>query len=61
MEERFGPTLASEKLAELRRLGVSPETLRRWLLAAGLWDRVRQRDVPATPGRGGRVSASWCS
>jgi transposase len=40
----FGPTLASEKLAELD-LAVSPETLRRWLLDAGLWQRVRQRDV----------------
>ena len=39
----FGPTLASEKLAELD-LNVSPETLRRWLLTAGLWERRRQRD-----------------
>lgn len=39
----FGPTLASEKLAELD-LAVSADTLRRWLLAAGLWERRRQRD-----------------
>lgn len=39
----FGPTLASEKLAE-RGLRVSPDTLRRWLLDAGLWERKRQRD-----------------
>jgi transposase-like protein len=39
----FGPTLASEKLAE-RGLLVSADTLRRWLLAAGLWQRRRQRD-----------------
>jgi|SRR5215472_13754926 len=39
----FGPTLASEKLAE-RGLAVSPETLRQWLLAEGLWQRHRQRD-----------------
>jgi hypothetical protein len=39
----FGPTLASEKLAE-RGLVVSPETLRRWLLAEGLWQRRRRRD-----------------
>jgi hypothetical protein len=39
----FGPTLASEKLAELD-LDVSAETLRRWLLTAGLWERQRQRD-----------------
>lgn len=39
----FGPTLASEKLAELD-LEVSSETLRRWLLAEGLWEPRRQRD-----------------
>lgn len=39
----FGPTLASEKLAE-QGLAVSPDTLRRWLLATGLWQRQRKRD-----------------
>jgi transposase len=39
----FGPTLASEKLAE-RGLVVSPQTLRRWLLEEGLWQRRRRRD-----------------
>src|SRR5262249_33505458 len=39
----FGPTLASEKLAE-QGLVVLPDTLRRWLLAAGLWQRQRKRD-----------------
>ena len=39
----FGPTLAAEKLAE-RELLVSSETLRRWLLEAGLWTRKRRRD-----------------
>jgi hypothetical protein len=39
----FGPTLASEKLAG-EGLIVSPETLRCWLLAAGMWQRQRQRD-----------------
>jgi hypothetical protein len=38
----FGPTLASEKLAELG-LEVSDETLRLWLLAEGLWEPRRQR------------------
>src|SRR4029077_9216838 len=32
----FGPTFAAEKLGE-RGLVVSPATLRRWLLDAGLW------------------------
>jgi transposase len=40
----FGPTFACEKLAE-HGLHVSPATLRRWLLAEGLWQRKRRRDV----------------
>jgi len=40
----FGPTLACEKLVELG-LHVSPDTLRRWLLAEGLWQRQRRRDT----------------
>jgi transposase len=39
----FGPTFASEKLAE-QGLVVAPETLRQWLLAEGLWQRQRRRD-----------------
>src|SRR5438094_1124378 len=38
----FGPTCAAEKLAE-RGLEVSAATLRRWLLAAGLWQPQRRR------------------
>ncbi len=34
--EGFGPTLAAEKLGE-RGLDVDHETLRRWLVASGLW------------------------
>ena len=39
----FGPTLAAEYLAEQHGLGVSKETLRQWLLAAGVWKRKRRR------------------
>jgi transposase len=39
----FGPTLACEQLAK-EGLTVGVETLRRWLLAEGLWQRRRQRD-----------------
>lgn len=39
----FGPTFACEKLAE-DGLSVSVETLRRWLLEEGLWERTRRRD-----------------
>ena len=39
----FGPTFASEKLAELDQITLPPETLRRWLKAAGLWTQKRKR------------------
>ncbi len=38
----YGPTFASEKLAG-EGLGVDHETLRRWLVAEGLWQRQRRR------------------
>jgi hypothetical protein len=40
----FGPTLASEKLAEDHGLAISRESLRRLLMREGLWQRQRQRD-----------------
>lgn len=39
----FGPTLASEYLQREEGLQIGVETLRQWLLAAGLWQRRRQR------------------
>jgi hypothetical protein len=42
-ETRFGPTLAAEHLASEDQLQVHPETLRRWMLAEGLWSKVRRR------------------
>lgn len=39
----FGPTLAAEKLTELGVGVVDHETLRRWLVAEGLWERQRRR------------------
>ena len=41
VEERFGPTLAAEHLAEEDGLGVHRETLRRWMREDGLWGRAR--------------------
>ncbi len=46
--ERFGPTLASEHLAADHGLEVPRETLRRWMLAAGLWSRRRKRQPHRT-------------
>lgn len=42
-QTRFGPTLAAEHLAEEDGLQVDGETLRRWMLAEGLWSRSRRR------------------
>ena len=43
IDQRFGPTLAAEHLASEDGLTVDHETLRRWMLAAGLWSRARKR------------------
>jgi len=40
----FGPTFAGEKLAE-QGLHVGAQTLRRWLIAEGLWQRQRRREM----------------
>jgi len=41
--ERFGPTLAAEHLGIEDGLAIDAETLRRWMLDAGLWSRERKR------------------
>jgi len=41
--ERFGPTLAAEHLDAEDGLVVHAETLRLWMLEAGLWSRQRKR------------------
>ena len=43
VDERFGPTLAAEHLASEDGVHVHHDTLRRWMLAAGLWSRARKR------------------
>jgi len=39
----FGPTLAAEYLAAKHGVQVSKETLRQWLIEAGVWKRQRRR------------------
>src|ERR1700686_4975292 len=39
----FGPTLAAEKLAELHAIHLARETVRQWMLTAGLWKDRRAR------------------
>ena len=54
MRERyadFGPTLAGEKLAELHDHHLCAETLRRWLIADGLWRPKRRRQARIHPRR----------
>src|ERR1700737_5005949 len=41
--ERFGPTLAAEHLVSEDGLKIDAETLRRWMLAEGLWSREGKR------------------
>ena len=43
VDARFGPTLAAEHLASEDGIEVHHDTLRRWMLAAGLWSRARKR------------------
>ena len=45
VDERFGPTLTAEHLASEDGIDVHHDTLRRWMLAAGLWSRRRTRSV----------------
>ncbi len=42
---RFGPTLAAEHLASEDGITVHHDTLRRWMLAVGLWSRARTRSA----------------
>ncbi|KZL18103.1 hypothetical protein PsAD37_03106 [Pseudovibrio sp. Ad37] len=39
----FGPTLAAEKLEEHHSLKVSRETVRKWMIEAGIWLNKAQR------------------
>ena len=41
----FGPAFAAEKLRENHELVISKETLRKWMIDAGLWrDKTRRKD-----------------
>ena len=42
-DERFGPALAAEHLESDHGIKVCPETLRLWMLEAGLWSLSRRR------------------
>src|SRR5260221_1520414 len=42
----FGPTLAAEKLADLHDIHLARETVRQWMITAGLW---KDRRAPLKP------------
>ncbi|OFW07551.1 MAG: hypothetical protein A3I61_14775 [Acidobacteria bacterium RIFCSPLOWO2_02_FULL_68_18] len=48
IDVRFGPPLAAEHLASEDGITVHHDTLRRWMLAAGLWSRARKRSPHRT-------------
>ena len=43
--ERFGPTLACEKLFERDKVRISRETLRQWLMQEGLWHNRNKAQI----------------
>ena len=60
--EDFAPTLAWEKLTEVHGYGVSVETLRKWMVAEGLWRSKKRTGArvspePAQTAGAGRVGA----
>ncbi|MDP3049631.1 MAG: ISNCY family transposase [Thermodesulfovibrionales bacterium] len=38
----FGPTLASEKLLEMEGIEINEDTLRKWLITSGDWQKIRK-------------------
>jgi hypothetical protein len=62
----LGPTLAREKLVEHHKVAVSTETLRQWMIEAGLWvprsQRARRAHQPRSrrPCRGEVVQIDGC-
>jgi hypothetical protein len=58
--ERFGPTLAAEHLASDDQVEVNAQTLRRWMLAEGLWSRGGSGACTASGESGKNMWASWC-
>jgi len=43
--EGFGPTLANEKLLENHNINISTETLRQWMIQAGLWKKRNKKKL----------------
>ncbi len=43
--EDFGPTLAVEKLKQKEHVNISRETLRKWMIKAGIWRSKRKKQI----------------
>jgi len=57
----FGPTLAAEKLRAGHGIALGRETLRLWMIGAGIWaDRKQRRKHVHQPAIAASASASWC-
>jgi hypothetical protein len=41
----FGPTFANEKLCEIHNIHISAETLRKWMIKAGIWDMKKRKKL----------------
>ena len=61
----FGPTLAAEKLREVHGITIGRETLRLWMIEAGLWLDRKQRRKEALGGLGvtpvGEIEVERCA
>jgi hypothetical protein len=56
----FGPTLAAEKLREIHGITLGRETLRLWMIEAGLWrDRKQRRKCIISRVTGATAWANW--
>ena len=58
--ERFGPTSAAEHLESEDGIKVDAETLRRWMLAEGLWSPAWKRREHRRRRQPRLISANWC-
>ena len=58
----FGPTFAREKLAEEHGYRLSAETLRQWMMAAGLWpvEGAPGAAFASEPSAAGVRGGPWC-
>ncbi len=54
--EDFSPTLAAEKLREVHGHRISAETVRKWMIAEGLWRSRKGREMRVHPSRPRRAA-----